>query len=830
MALPITITDAGRAEIINAQNTGTGPVTITEIGFGTGQYTPTKTRTALQAQVKRVSSIAGQAVAADTIHVMALDESSAAYNVGEFGLFSDKGTLIAVYSQPEASGWIIQKAGASTLLLATDIILESLNATSITFGDISFINPPATTTIQGVVELATPEETQAGTDGARAVTPAGLKSLTGNTSRAGLLQLNNTLTSTSTAMALTAAQGKKLQDEKQPLDETLTALAALVTAANKLIYATGIDTFATTDLTAFARTLLDDQNAAAALATLGAAPLDSPVFTGNPQVPTQSAADSDTSAASTAFVRAAMALFGLGSDIGPLLGSADLNTVLTSGFYGQNANASATLALNYPVTQAGTLVVLKASTSIATQIYRVYSTGETYTRGYYSGTWSGWRKQFDTGNFDPSLKANLDSPTFTGNPTAPTAASTDSDTSIATTAFVREAMALFGIGAAIPPVTGALNDIAVTGLYSFENTSTNRPFDYGLVWHLSRGVSDAIQIATRRTSSHRMSFRYKQGGTWSAWQELFHSGNVSSFAQTLLDDQDAATARATLGAAAVATTLAGYGINDALSFKVSPSIEDSSVSWNSLTAGGLHPKLILGSNPGGPGTSLYFYCRTYVRIPIDGSGSGALQQFAEPYGSPTSSGQMYWRGLNGTTWTPWTKVVGSDDHADQVSAEAGTSTSHWMSPLRVFQAIAKKVAQASESVLGIAKIATQAQTVAGTDDATIVTPKKIRYGFAMSFSASSGYLLLPTWLGSALFQYGRVTLAADTETTFTWPLAWPEACYALAGGVLSASAREQDGVAAQFRLLTQSNVVINRQDINATVATSRDIFVFGLGK
>ncbi len=232
MALPITITDAGRAEIINAQNTGTGLVTITEIGFGTGQYAPTKTQTALQAQVKRVSSIAGQAVAADTIHVMALDETSAAYNVGEFGLFSDKGTLIAVYSQPAASGWIIQKAGPSTLLLATDIILESLNATSITFGDISFINPPATTTVKGVVELATPEETQTGSDGSRAVTPAGLKSLTGSTTRAGLVQLNNTLTSTSTVQALTAAQGKKLQDEKlpssrvqsNPLDTTADAL------------------------------------------------------------------------------------------------------------------------------------------------------------------------------------------------------------------------------------------------------------------------------------------------------------------------------------------------------------------------------------------------------------------------------------------------------------------------------------------------------------------------------------------------------------------------------------------------------------------------------
>lgn len=55
----------------------------------------------------------------------------------------------------------------------------------------------------------------------------------------------------------------------QPLDATLTALAALVTSADKMIYATGVDTFALNTLTAFARTLLDDPDAATALTTLG---------------------------------------------------------------------------------------------------------------------------------------------------------------------------------------------------------------------------------------------------------------------------------------------------------------------------------------------------------------------------------------------------------------------------------------------------------------------------------------------------------------------------------------------------------------------------------
>ncbi len=56
---------------------------------------------------------------------------------------------------------------------------------------------------------------------------------------------------------------------KQPLDATLTALAALSTAANKMIYATGSDAFAVADLTAAGRALLDDADAAAQRVTLG---------------------------------------------------------------------------------------------------------------------------------------------------------------------------------------------------------------------------------------------------------------------------------------------------------------------------------------------------------------------------------------------------------------------------------------------------------------------------------------------------------------------------------------------------------------------------------
>lgn len=62
--------------------------------------------------------------------------------------------------------------------------------------------------------------------------------------------------------------------DAQGLDSTLTSLAALGTAADKYAYTTGVDTWAEGSITAFGRSLIDDADAGTALTTLGAQPLD----------------------------------------------------------------------------------------------------------------------------------------------------------------------------------------------------------------------------------------------------------------------------------------------------------------------------------------------------------------------------------------------------------------------------------------------------------------------------------------------------------------------------------------------------------------------------
>jgi phage-related tail fiber protein len=133
----------------------------------------------------------------------------------------------------------------------------------------------ATETTEGLVELATLAEVATGTDSLRAVTPAGVRqertALKDEILGAGVPAALDTLDELAAALgddANYAASVTTALAGKQPLDADLTSIAGQVSAANKMLYATGSETWALTDLTAAGRAILDDADAAAQRTTL----------------------------------------------------------------------------------------------------------------------------------------------------------------------------------------------------------------------------------------------------------------------------------------------------------------------------------------------------------------------------------------------------------------------------------------------------------------------------------------------------------------------------------------------------------------------------------
>jgi hypothetical protein len=157
---------------------------------------------------------------------------------------------------------------------------------------------------------------------------------------------------------------------KQPLDATLTALAGLTVAANKGIYATAADAFATFDLTAFGRSIGSAADAAAARILLELIKQTSTV---------------DTTAGSLLTVGA----FGLG---GQVIGtySADADTIPTSGMY-----ALASGAAHSPDSTQNFYVLHFAGATSATAVQLAINRnpgreGEIATRSKSSSAWTDW--------------------------------------------------------------------------------------------------------------------------------------------------------------------------------------------------------------------------------------------------------------------------------------------------------------------------------------------------------------------------------------------------------------------------------------------------------
>lgn len=111
-----------------------------------------------------------------------------------------------------------------------------------------------------------------------------------------------------------------------------------------------------------------------------------------------------------------------------------------------------------------------------------------------------------------------------------------------------------------------------------------------------------------------------------------------------------------------------------------------------------------------------------------------------------------------------------------------------------------KTGQATETVAGIAEICTDAELLAGSSDAVVATPLKLRLGFAASF-ATNGYISFPTWIGGLIIQWGYNSDIVNVEKAITFSIPFPSDCYNV-----QCTADETNGAAAE---------IVNTKSINA---------------
>lgn len=172
--LNFIITDSGFQAAVNADSTGL-QLTLTDVAYGSGIWSPDTTATALQNEIKRLPAGGGQNPAPDYVHVTATDQSSDSYQANEVGIYAGD-TLFAIWSkglEPDSDG--PSKISTQFSAFAFDLLLGNIPPSSVTVNDVGFSVPIATETVYGVAKLGTLEEVIAGVNQPLIVTPYILK-------------------------------------------------------------------------------------------------------------------------------------------------------------------------------------------------------------------------------------------------------------------------------------------------------------------------------------------------------------------------------------------------------------------------------------------------------------------------------------------------------------------------------------------------------------------------------------------------------------------------------------------------------------------------------
>ncbi|MES2173293.1 MAG: hypothetical protein V4523_05030 [Pseudomonadota bacterium] len=167
MPVQIMITRAGLDALVNAQNGATEAIKIVQIGITSTAFLMAPTVTSLPGEIKRIDAVSGIATSENIIHMTGQDVSEDVYDVRGIGLYLEDGSLFGIFAQPTP---VFRKVSISFFLFALDLAFQQAVAENITFGDTSFLMPPASETVKGVAEIATPAEAAARFDHERIIT------------------------------------------------------------------------------------------------------------------------------------------------------------------------------------------------------------------------------------------------------------------------------------------------------------------------------------------------------------------------------------------------------------------------------------------------------------------------------------------------------------------------------------------------------------------------------------------------------------------------------------------------------------------------------------
>lgn len=205
------LTDTGQAKIANAVALG-GTIEITELAVGDGGGslpTPDSGATALINEVRRAAINASQTDPDNPSWIVVeqvLPPDVGGWTIREIGIYDVDGDLIGIGNYPETYKPVLAEGSSRTQTVR--FVLEVSDTAAVTLKvdpsvvlatreyvdqeraehEASRNHPAATTTAQGMVELATQAETNTGIDSSRPVTPATLAGRTATETRAGLVE------------------------------------------------------------------------------------------------------------------------------------------------------------------------------------------------------------------------------------------------------------------------------------------------------------------------------------------------------------------------------------------------------------------------------------------------------------------------------------------------------------------------------------------------------------------------------------------------------------------------------------------------------------------